>query len=228
MKPLFFLLFAAFAPLDALCQIVFPQEPQWRIPLYFMDGTGKRDTVWFGSDPDAQYDLFDPYIDTLFGEKLVPIPELSLDSTMVAAFWGHGDFVSKVNIAQASQTNQVNFGVGTYYPIEIYNYTCPLYFWVDPADMRTGSPPFFVPNNNDTLPRFYFDCYINNLTYFRFGLDFLHVLGPHVDVRLMEGYEYYNFDCNDAGWPNWTTIGELSFWQYYLSLIHISEPTRPY
>lgn len=38
------------------------QEPQWKIPLYFEDATGAKDTLWIGYDPDATAGI-DPQFD---------------------------------------------------------------------------------------------------------------------------------------------------------------------
>ncbi|MCD4794589.1 MAG: T9SS type A sorting domain-containing protein [Bacteroidales bacterium] len=38
------------------------EEPQWKIPLYFEDATGAKDTIWIGYDPDATSGI-DPQFD---------------------------------------------------------------------------------------------------------------------------------------------------------------------
>ncbi|MCD4794591.1 MAG: T9SS type A sorting domain-containing protein [Bacteroidales bacterium] len=38
------------------------QEPQWKIPLYFEDATGAKDTIWIGYDPSATSSI-DPQFD---------------------------------------------------------------------------------------------------------------------------------------------------------------------
>ncbi len=43
------------------------QEPQWSINIYFMDGTGARDTLTVGYDPSA--DTFSETIDPQFDES---------------------------------------------------------------------------------------------------------------------------------------------------------------
>jgi hypothetical protein len=42
------------------------QEPQWQMPLYFEDGSGASDTIWFGYDPTAGW--YGETIDPQFNE----------------------------------------------------------------------------------------------------------------------------------------------------------------
>ncbi|MCD4794590.1 MAG: T9SS type A sorting domain-containing protein [Bacteroidales bacterium] len=41
------------------------EEPQWKIPLYFEDATGAKDTIWIGYDPNADdhFETIDPQFD---------------------------------------------------------------------------------------------------------------------------------------------------------------------
>ncbi|MBK8344096.1 MAG: hypothetical protein IPL12_12780 [Bacteroidetes bacterium] len=57
------------------------QQPAWVFPLWFEDGTGARDTIYFAYDEYA-IDFGIPSADVVFGEDLLP---LNLDTFNV--FW---------------------------------------------------------------------------------------------------------------------------------------------
>ena len=62
------------------------EEPQWKIPLYFEDATGAKDTIWIGYDPDADSQL--ETIDPQFNEGWI-----SIDTTEFNAYiWKYPNY----------------------------------------------------------------------------------------------------------------------------------------
>lgn len=93
------------------------QQPAWVFPIFFEDGNGDKDTVYFCYDPTA--DNLYPSADTIFGEKLI--------GKDTAAFWvGIGALLGGVNYDTTRQVyvNNMPIGSGLYfnkgkYPLKI-------------------------------------------------------------------------------------------------------------
>jgi hypothetical protein len=59
------------------------QQPAWVFPLWFEDGSGARDTLYFCYESHAIYGL---PLDTLFGEKKIPIDTSVFNSFFACSF----------------------------------------------------------------------------------------------------------------------------------------------
>jgi hypothetical protein len=99
MKKFIMVFFAVFACLAINAQY---KQPQWLMPLEFLDGNGDRDTVYIGYDPSAS-----PYpevMDTIFNERWIVV-DTSKFNVYLLQYPGYSptsilttDTVKKINI----------------------------------------------------------------------------------------------------------------------------------
>ena len=116
-------------PLNSLAQpYLIPgatEQPDWVFPLWFEDGSGAKDTIYFAYDSDGQ-DFGWPQSDTVFGEKLIQI-----DTSKFNAYWESGFLLP--NALKVLVWGNIEFGSGisfvnTYYPPLIVRWDPDLFY----------------------------------------------------------------------------------------------------
>ena len=122
------------------------QQPKWYFPIYAIDATGKRDTVYIGDDPNAQQGnaANATYNDVLFGEKWI-IPQNPNVFNLTTYYW-----ISPTDSAMKVDINNFNVSNYLYYTISLSNVTLPVTFKWDVNKLRSDSLPF---PNQVPLPR---------------------------------------------------------------------------
>ncbi len=121
-------------------------QPSWVFPLWFEDGSGAKDTLFFCFDPNAQTG---PPLDTLYGEKRTAMDTSKFNVYFDCTFTS--DFqVLKVSVKDASDL---------YKPVCVWHAYMPLTIKWDKNLFYSDSIPF---TDQDPAPRakggFYFDA----------------------------------------------------------------------
>ena len=109
------------------------QMPAWLFPIIFEEGTGQRDTIYLGYDPNAQ-DLGWPLNDTVFGERYWPF-----DTSIFQSVWS-----SVVNDSAFKSVVRKTFNNSI--DITFYKVTLPLTVYWDRTAFYDTALPF--PDQN--------------------------------------------------------------------------------
>jgi len=101
------------------------EQPAWVFPLWFEDGLGNKDTLYFGYDPSGQ-DFGWPQSDSIFGEKLITV-----DTSKFNVYWESGFLLPsalKVLIWQNLEFGSNISFVHTFYPPLILRWDSNLFY----------------------------------------------------------------------------------------------------
>ena len=123
-------------------------QPQWVFPIWFEDGNGDRDTVYFCYDPDAS-DSHAPNSDTVFGEFLIE-KDTSAFWVGIAARLGQHNNVTQMIYVSNTPFRSLFFNKGIY-PLKMY--------W----DVSLLNSPDLPYPDNSPQPRARIDIFCDDL-----------------------------------------------------------------
>lgn len=184
------------------------EQPAWVFPLWFEDGAGNKDTLYFGYDPDAQ-DFGWPQSDSVFGEELI-----SIDTAIFNSLWVSG-FMLPEALKVVVWKNLVNSAVisfyKTFYPPLILRWDKNLFYSDVLPFPENGSAPNawgeIVTEGNMTPSGCSFEYpFIMTDTSEETGLACY-----HADSMVFENGELSGLQFTVNAWrPNWSSMNDLN------------------